>query len=34
MQIDGLREKLGGERSEREHIRIRLLNYEKLLQGG
>ncbi|KAF2446692.1 NUDIX family hydrolase [Karstenula rhodostoma CBS 690.94] len=34
MQIDGLRGKLGGERSEREHIRIRLLNYEKLLQVG
>lgn len=34
MQIDGLRGKLGGERSEKEHIRIRLLNYEKLLQVG
>lgn len=34
MQIDGLRGKLGGVRSEREHIRIRLLNYEKLLQVG
>jgi ADP-sugar diphosphatase len=34
MQIDSLRGKLGGERSERENIRVRLFNYEKLLHVG
>lgn len=34
LEIEDLRGKLGGERSEREHIRIRLLSYEKLLQVG
>ena len=34
MQIDGMRGRLTGERSEREKITVRLLNYEKLLQVG
>ncbi|CAI6339231.1 unnamed protein product [Periconia digitata] len=34
MQIDGLRGRLGGERGEQEKIRVRLLNYEKLLHVG
>lgn len=34
MQIDGLRGKLGGKRSEKQKIRVSLLNYEKLLHVG
>ena len=34
MQIDGLRGRLTGNRSEKEKITVRLLNYEKLLQVG
>jgi len=34
MQIEGLRGRLTGIRSEKERITVRLLNYEKLLQVG